>query len=331
MSIRRLVRRMPVLALALGIPISACDDDQTTAPSESLNDARIRIVWGGVGDVPRPADYDGDGAAEFAVFRPADGGWYISPGCSFDGATCPYSGPTLGVAGDQAVPADYAGTGRARPAVFRPDAQAYWQVAAADCPSGSACPSTAVQWGQTGDVPVAADYDGDGAFEIAIARPTEGYWYISHDNCSWNGGCAISIEPFGQVGDAPAPADYDGDGMAEMAFFRPSTGEWHIALDNCTFASICDVVTVSAGTEEDVPVSADYDGDGVDELAFFRPSEGTWHIADSGCMSASSCSFSVLQWGEGVGEIPVPADYDGDGAVDIAVFRFETDGVWYVR
>jgi hypothetical protein len=33
------------------------------------------------GDIPQPADYDGDGRADFAVFRA--GTWYILPSQSF--------------------------------------------------------------------------------------------------------------------------------------------------------------------------------------------------------------------------------------------------------
>jgi hypothetical protein len=35
--------------------------------------------WGFWGDVPVPGDYDGDGKADFAIWRPGDGMWWISP------------------------------------------------------------------------------------------------------------------------------------------------------------------------------------------------------------------------------------------------------------
>jgi hypothetical protein len=33
--------------------------------------------WGTSTDVPAPADYDGDGQVDFAVYRPSESKWYI--------------------------------------------------------------------------------------------------------------------------------------------------------------------------------------------------------------------------------------------------------------
>ena len=35
------------------------------------------VSWGLSTDVPVPADYDGDGKVDPAIFRPSTGGWYV--------------------------------------------------------------------------------------------------------------------------------------------------------------------------------------------------------------------------------------------------------------
>ena len=37
----------------------------------------IEYTWGGWGDIPIPADYDGDSKTDIGVFRPFTGKWYI--------------------------------------------------------------------------------------------------------------------------------------------------------------------------------------------------------------------------------------------------------------
>jgi hypothetical protein len=143
-----------------------------------------------------------------------------------------------------------------------------------------------------------ADFNGDGAADVAVYRPSTGMWYIS----------TLGDFHFGEPGDIPVPADYNGDGRDDIAVYRPSNGMWYIStLGNFRY-----------GEEDDIPVPGDYNGDGRDDVAVYRPSNGNWYIAPVG----------NFHYGE-VGDLPVPADYNGDGRMDLAVYRPSTR-VWYI-
>ena len=79
-----------------------------------------------------------------------------------------------------------------------------------------------ITYGQKGDIPVPANYDGANGDDIAVFRPTDGRWFVR----SISEGVR-----FGQVGDVPAPGDYDGNGTADFAVFRPVNATWYIDLN----------------------------------------------------------------------------------------------------
>jgi cysteinyl-tRNA synthetase len=200
------------------------------------------------------SDYNGDGTAEIATFRPSGGLWRIQDLTAF----------TFGAEHDLPVSGDYDGNGTSEAAVFR-TADALWAVRGA----------TRFIFGRTADSPAAADYDGNGRDEAGVFRPADGSWSVR----------GLTRFYFGSRGDRPVPGDWRGHGRAEAAIFRSSSGLWAVrGLTRLSFGSTGDVPLPFRWNETSAvsptvfrPGSGLWAGRGVTRFYFGEPAD--WAIA----------------------------------------------------
>ena len=117
----------------------------------------------------------------------------------------------------------------------------------------------------TPDVPVSADFDGDGQSDPGTYTTLTGEWRLWLSSYGYR-----ATEPmlWGTSEDMPVPADYDGDGRADLAVFRPASGTWSIVASNNGTPSRLEFTWGRLG---DTPIAFDYDKDGRADLALRRP------------------------------------------------------------
>jgi len=267
------------------------------------------------------ADFDGDGKADMAIFRPSWGAWFI---LRSDSNWTTYIAKGWGTNGDIPLAGDFDGDGKADMAIFRPSWGAWFVLL-----SGSNWTTyIAKGWGTNGDIPLAGDFDGDGKADMAVFRPSWGTWFVLLSGSNYTTSIA---KGWGTNGDIPLAGDFDGDGKADMVVYRPAIitswyyepGVWYVLTSSSGYTGYVAYVWGDVG---DKPVPGYYDGDGKTDCAVYHaPNYGAWYV-----LTSSSGYTSYLAYGWGIwSDTPVLGDYDGDGKTDCAVYR-PSLGTWFI-
>ncbi len=195
-----------------------------------------RVYFGAGDDRPVAADFNGNGTTEIAVFR-EDGRWAVR------GLTRFY----FGTDGDRPLRADFDGDGKCDPGIFREDS-GLWAIRGL----------TRVYYGRYGDRPIQRFRDPAGRWRIGVFRPSSGLWAVR----------GLTRCYFGGDGDQAVPAFYFRTGETEVAIYRDVTGLW----------AVRGISRFHFGAPGDLPVPGFYTGGGEEKPAVFRPANGLWAV-----------------------------------------------------
>jgi hypothetical protein len=180
----------------------------------------------------------------------------------------------------------------------------------------------------TGIIPVAGDWDGDGEDSTGWFRQSDGTFHITNDNKAPRTFAAFSIGVTGS-GIFPVAGDWDGDGEDTVGWFRQSDGSFHLSNDLLGGASSSAFVGAATGAGI-IPVAGDWDGDKADSVGWFRQSDGSFHLRNALSNGTSDYAFTLAP-GTTTGSIlPVIGDWNGDGK-DSAGWWNRSDSGFHLR
>ncbi len=238
------------------------------------------VQFGQSGDVTVPADYDGDGKSDIAVWRSGELAYFYILNSSDN----TFRSAQFGKTGDNpTVSGDWDADGKADLAVYRNGAQSFFYYRPSSQTGADFVP---IQWGANGDTPIFGDFDGDRKLDATVYRPSNNTFYVRQSSTG-----TLAAKQWGNANtDAIFAGDFDGDGKSDFAVQRFSgsdAGTWYIAQSGGTNTAF------KWGTGSDLPVPADYDGDGKTDFAVFRRADRTWYIYQSATNTPRYSTFGA--------------------------------------
>ncbi|TRX61857.1 T9SS type A sorting domain-containing protein [Fulvivirga sp. M361] len=323
-------------------------------------------IYGDKDAIPVPADYNNDGHIDLGL-KTSDGRWLINYWENGDenGYNTGYDWDFVSdfnVYGDKdaiPVPADYNNDGHIDLGLKTSDGRwliNYWEN------GDENGYTTGYDWDFVSDfnvygdidaIPVPADYNNDGYIDLGL-KTSDGRWLINYwENGDENGyttgydwDFVSDFNVYGDIDAIPVPADYNNDGYIDLGL-KTSGGRWlinyweakdtvELGFDGYTTGFAWDFESDFNvyGDVNAIPVPDDYNGDGRIDLGI-KSSTGTWYInhwenGDAfGYTTGDQWDFISDEgiYGD-VNSIPVPADYNNDGNIDLGIKL--ADGTWAI-
>ncbi|HEY2961746.1 MAG TPA: SBBP repeat-containing protein [Pyrinomonadaceae bacterium] len=180
--------------------------------------------------------------------------------------------------------------------------------------NSTGAPDHLVTFGQSGDQPIAGDWNNTGVDRPGVFRPATGQFILQISPTN-----VVTVN-FGTSGDLAVVGDWDGNGVDTPGVFNPSSGQWNLTNGNkglnVNNSTPPVNFTFTLGQVGDLPVVGDWDGNGFDGVGVFRTGNSTWLLSNGfqGTIDIKPFIFGSL------GSLPIAGDWNGDGIDSVGVF-----------
>ncbi|MFO7778055.1 MAG: S8 family serine peptidase [Nitriliruptoraceae bacterium] len=173
-------------------------------------------------------------------------------------------------------------------------------------------------YGRPGDVPIVADWDGDGQDTVSVIR--DGTWYLNDDLA---GGAATRSFVYGRVtrGDVPIAGAWTGGSRDLPGIVRDR--EWHLRLRQ-SGGNADRLFVYGRLTRGDLPLWGDWDGNGEATVGVVR--DGVWLLRNR--LAGGDADLSYRYGRVLAGDVPVIGDWNGNGQDTPGIVR---DGQWLLK
>jgi hypothetical protein len=319
---------------------------------DPLGGQSTTFLFGNPGDLPFVGDWDCDGDETPGLYRQADGFVYLRNSNTQGIADIRFF---FGNPGDIPLAGDFNNDGCDSVGIYRPSEGRAHIINRLGANEGGLGPAdTSFFFGNPGDKPFVADFDGDGVDTIGLHRETTGLVYYRNSNTE---GIADAQFIFGDPGDKIIAADWTEKGYESVGLFRPSSNEMFLRDTNSQGnADFTDFFFVFAG----LPVAGEFgqlpggpnlpadfapftvSGNGSDVIPLSVPGDGP-AIVD--LTHNGSSNFVARSLDSGLGPIELLVNeigqYTGRRGLNVGQFSFtvpevvrhleiDADGAWSV-